>query len=56
MPLYIAFIDFTKAFDLVNRKSLFKILPKIVYPPKLQSLNETFHINKKTVRYSIGAI
>ena len=27
MPLYIAFIDLTKAFDLVSRDSLFKVLP-----------------------------
>uniref|UniRef100_A0A8W8MLL7 Reverse transcriptase domain-containing protein n=1 Tax=Magallana gigas TaxID=29159 RepID=A0A8W8MLL7_MAGGI len=29
MPLYISFIDLTKAFDLVSRDRLFKILPKI---------------------------
>ncbi|XP_050707118.1 uncharacterized protein LOC126992423 [Eriocheir sinensis] len=29
-PLFIAFIDLTKAFDLVSRDGLFKILPKIV--------------------------
>ena len=29
MPLYIAFIDLTKAFDLVSRDGLFKVLPKI---------------------------
>jgi len=27
-PLYIAFIDLTKAFDLVSREGLFNILPK----------------------------
>ena len=35
MPLYIAFIDLTKAFDLVSRDVLFKVLPKIGCPPKL---------------------
>ena len=29
MPLNIAFIDLTKAFDLVSRDGLFKVLPKI---------------------------
>ena len=33
--LYIVFIDFTKAFDRVNRPLLFKILAKIGCPPKL---------------------
>ena len=34
MPLYVAFIDFTKAFDLVSRDGLFQILSKIGCPPK----------------------
>ena len=34
MPLHIAFIDLTKAFDVVNRDSLFQILPKIGCPSK----------------------
>ena len=29
-PLYVAFIDLTKAFDLVSRDGLFKILPRLV--------------------------
>lgn len=45
MPLYIAFIDLTKGFDLVSRVGLFKILPKIGCPPKLQRLIESFHSN-----------
>ena len=32
---YIAFIDLTKAFDLVSRDGLFKALEKIGCPPKL---------------------
>ena len=53
MPLYIAFIDLTKAFDLVNRDGLFQILPKIVCPPKLQSMIESFHTNMKgTVQFN----
>ena len=46
-PLYIAFIDLTKAFDLVSRDGLFKVLPKIGCPPKLQSMIESFHTDKK---------
>ena len=30
-PLFVAFIDLTKAFDLVSRDSIFKILPKVGY-------------------------
>ena len=47
MPLYIAFIDPTKAFDLVSRDGLFKVLPKIGCPPKLQSMIESFHTDTK---------
>ena len=47
MPLYIAFIDLTKAFDLVTRDGLFKVLPKIGCPPKLQSMIEYFHTDTK---------
>ena len=59
MPLYIAFIDLTKAFDLVSRDGLFKVLTKIGCPPKLQSMSESFHTDTKgTVRIngSIGDI
>ena len=34
MPLYVAFIDLTKAFDLVSRAGLLKILAKIGCPSK----------------------
>lgn len=37
MPLYVAFIDLTNAFDLVSREGLFRILSKIGCPLKLQS-------------------
>ena len=47
MPLCIAFIDLTKAFDLVSRDSFFKVLPKIGCPPKLQSMIESFHTDTK---------
>ena len=51
--LYIAFIDLTKAFDLVSRDGLFKVLPKIGYPPKLQSMIGSFHTHTKgTVQFN----
>ena len=53
MPLYIAFINFTKAFDLVSRDGLFKALHKIGCPPRLHSLIESFHSNiKGTVQFN----
>ena len=47
MPLYIAFIDLTKAFDLVSRDGLFMVLPKLGCAPKLQSMIEYFHTDTK---------
>ena len=55
MPLYIAFIDLTKAFDLVSRDSLFQTIPKIGCPPKLQSMTESFHTNMKGTVQSNGS-
>ena len=53
MPLYVAFIDLTKAFDLVSRDGLFKALQKIGCPPKLHSLVVSFHSNMKgTVQFN----
>ena len=46
-PLYMAFIDLTKAFDLVSRKGLFKILEKIGCPPTLLSITRSFHEDMK---------
>ena len=52
MPLYVAFFDLTKAFDLVSRKGLFRLLEKIGCPPKLRSMAVSFHENMKgTVVY-----
>jgi len=45
MPLYIAFIDLTKAFDLVSRSGLFRILNKIGCPPRLLAIITSFHEN-----------
>ena len=53
MPLYIAFIDITKAFDLVSRDGIFKFLSKIGCPHKLQSMIESFHTDTKgTVQFN----
>ena len=38
MPLYIAFIDLTKAFDLVSRRGLFQLLKKIRCSPHLLNI------------------
>jgi Reverse transcriptase (RNA-dependent DNA polymerase) len=51
-PLFIAFINLTKAFDFVSRDGLFSILPKIGCAPKLLNLIQSFHDNMKgTVQY-----
>ena len=42
-PLYIAFVDLTKAFDLVSRSGLFALLEKIGCPPKPLKLIVSFH-------------
>ena len=52
MPLYVAFIDLTKAFDTVNREALYMALLKIGCPPKLLSLIRSFHQDMKgTVQF-----
>ena len=43
-PLYLAFVDLNKAFDLVSRTGLFKLLEKIGCPPKLLSIIASFHV------------
>ncbi|KAL0173433.1 hypothetical protein M9458_029401, partial [Cirrhinus mrigala] len=45
MPLYIAFIDLTKAFDLVSRSGLFRLLQKIGCSPQLLAVVTSFHDN-----------
>ena len=42
-PLYLAFIDLTKAFDLVSRNGLFALLERIGCPPKLLKVITSFH-------------
>ena len=52
-PLYLAFIDLTKAFDLVSRSGLFQLLKKIGCPPKLHSIIQSFHTDtSSTVSYN----
>jgi hypothetical protein len=46
-PLYLAFVDLTKAFDLVDRKSLFAVLLKAGCPPTMLSLIQSFHDDMK---------
>ena len=45
--LFIAFIDFTKALDTVNRQLLFSLLGKIGCPPKLISMLKCLYSNVK---------
>lgn len=42
-PLVMAFIDLTKAFDLVNREALYVVLRRIGCPPRLLSVLRSFH-------------
>ena len=41
--LYLAFVDLTKAFDFVDRASLFTVLKKLGCPPTLLALVKSFH-------------
>ena len=53
MPLYIAFIDLTKAFDLVSRSGIFSLLRKIGCPPHLLAVIRSFHEDmRSTVCYN----
>ena len=55
MPLYIAFIDLTKAFDLVSRSGLFSLLKKIGCPPHLLAVIMSFHDNMQSTVCFNGA-
>ncbi|XP_071810751.1 uncharacterized protein [Apostichopus japonicus] len=47
-PLFLAFVDLTKAFDLVSRSGLFKLLQRIGFPSTLLSIIISFHTNMKS--------
>ena len=46
-PVYIAFVDLTKVFDLVSRAGLFTLLQRNVCPPKLLRMITSFHNDMK---------
>ena len=53
MPLYIAFIDLMKAFDLVSRSGLIKVLEKVGCLTQLLTIIKQLHENMKgTVHFN----
>ena len=55
-PLYIVFIDLTKAFDLIGRKGLFTLLQRIGWPPNLLRMISSIHEDiQGTVEYDGSA-
>ena len=48
-PLHTAFVDLTKAFDMVSRHGLFAVLQKLGCPPTLLSLTRSLHYNMSAV-------
>ena len=42
-PLYVAFVDLTKAFDLVSRSGLYSVLRKVGCPPNMLRVIKAFH-------------
>ena len=54
-PLFLAFVDLTKAFDLVSRSGHFKILQKIGCPPKLLAIITSFHQDMQSTVCFYGA-
>ena len=49
MPLYMVFIDFTKAFDTVDRATLWKILQKLGFPSHFINLISALHTGMKAL-------
>ena len=43
MDLYMTFVDLTKAFDIVSRKGLWKIMAKFGCPTKFRAMVRQFH-------------
>ena len=56
MPLPVAFVDLTKAFDYVNQEVLFTILKKVGCPPVLLDLIKSFHENMQGTAQVDGMI
>nr|XP_014348156.1 PREDICTED: uncharacterized protein LOC106704818 [Latimeria chalumnae] len=48
-PLHVAFVDLQKAFDMVSRNGIYKILSKIGCPQKVLSLFKEFHEGMKAI-------
>ena len=53
-PLFLTFVDLTKAFNLVHRSVLFKILQKTGCPPKLLAIISSFHWEVQSKVYFDG--
>ena len=45
-PLYVTFVDLTKAFDTVSRKGLWQILERLGCPPKFMNMITQLHENQ----------
>ena len=56
MPLYVAFINLIKAFDLVSRDGLLDLLLQIGCPPKLFSVIRSFHTDTKATVHFEGSL
>ena len=56
MPLHVAFVDLTKAFNYVNQEALFTILKKVGCPPILLDLTKSFHENMQGTAQVYGMI
>ena len=54
-PLFLAFVDFTKTFDLVSRSGLFKIFQKIGCLSKLLGIITSFHQDMQSMVCFDGA-
>ena len=47
MPLYMIFVDFTKAFDTVNRTTMWQVLRKLGCPDQFTTLISSLHTGMK---------
>ena len=56
LPLHMAFVDLTKAFDTVSRSGLYLVLDKVGCPPTLHRLVASFHENMKATVQFDGTI